>query len=955
VATYEYPSFGSANELLTAMTETSADGSQTWTTKFGQQTKTKVTYSGGGVRDTTSSAPDGSYTVNHYLNGQLQSVTSRDAAEVQLGQTVYTYDPHDRLATATDARNGTTTYTYDNADRVLTVTSPAPGTGQSPQVTTKVYDNLGRVWKTVLPDGSSVTNEYFPTGLLKKTSGSRTYPVEYTYDGQGRVKTMKTWTSFISGPGAVTTWNYDPARGFLLSKLDPTNRGPSYLYSAAGRLRYITWARSGQTVQIWLDALGLPYNRLYADGSNIAYKYDRRNRLVEAGSTRLFYNDAGQLTGETFPGYSVTNIYDSLLRKYSVGIRSSAGSPYGDAFYGYDDASRLKSVSFGGSTVTNTYVDNSSLVGNVVFQQNGTTRLAVNKSYDNLNRLVSVSSAPSASPAATFNYRYNDANQRAQMNLADGSFWIYEYDSLGQVKSGKRYWSDATPVPGQQFEYGFDDIGNRSTTKAGGDASGGGLRQASYAPNSLNQYASRTVPTSIDILGIANPAASVKVSVQPAYRHGEYFQGLYDVGNGSGPQVVWPSVYADNGAAHNSQSGKILVPPANEVYVHDEDGNLKSDGLFTYTWNTDNQLVSMETVTGLPYRDYAAVKLDFTYDYLGRRVSKKVSSWATVDNGFTIWLYTTTYVYDGWNLLGEFTSAPYSGSKVLTYTWFNDLSGSLQGAGGVGGLVGVISHTGYTYLPAYDGNGNVIGYVDSSNGKWAAQFEYGPFGEAIRATSAISSGPIPIRWSTKYTDLETDLVYYGRRYYNPSTGRWLSRDPIGEPGFDLFKKKKTKADTANPNLYSFVANDPVDKIDPIGLKIYLCTVPTSSFPTLGIGRHAYLWDDRKDTANGQRECGQESSSGSGGNTSGNTGPIDGNSDGVKEGTVCVAVEDSGGKEDDVMSCCRKNANKGIWIPFIRDCHNKAQDCLKSNGLKAPDNPRFRDAPGWNTDWPIGIN
>lgn len=47
----------------------------------------------------------------------------------------------------------------------------------------------------------------------------------------------------------------------------------------------------------------------------------------------------------------------------------------------------------------------------------------------------------------------------------------------------------------------------------------------------------------------------------------------------------------------------------------------------------------------------------------------------------------------------------------------------------------------------------------------------GPFGEVICATSSITLA-IPIRWSTRYTDLETDLVYYGYRYYNPSTGRW---------------------------------------------------------------------------------------------------------------------------------------------------------------------------------------
>jgi RHS repeat-associated protein len=61
----------------------------------------------------------------------------------------------------------------------------------------------------------------------------------------------------------------------------------------------------------------------------------------------------------------------------------------------------------------------------------------------------------------------------------------------------------------------------------------------------------------------------------------------------------------------------------------------------------------------------------------------------------------------------------------------------------------------------------------------------------------------PLRFSTKFMDDETELVYYGRRYYNPSTGRWLSRDSAGEKG--------------GLNLYAFTRNSPVNAIDPWGL------------------------------------------------------------------------------------------------------------------------------------------
>ena len=72
---------------------------------------------------------------------------------------------------------------------------------------------------------------------------------------------------------------------------------------------------------------------------------------------------------------------------------------------------------------------------------------------------------------------------------------------------------------------------------------------------------------------------------------------------------------------------------------------------------------------------------------------------------------------------------------------------------------------------------------------------YGPFGELIRATGPMAKAN-PFRFSTKYQDDETDLLYYGYRYYKPSTGDWLSHDPIDEPGFALLQGSGTSNDDA---------------------------------------------------------------------------------------------------------------------------------------------------------------
>jgi len=130
------------------------------------------------------------------------------------------------------------------------------------------------------------------------------------------------------------------------------------------------------------------------------------------------------------------------------------------------------------------------------------------------------------------------------------------------------------------------------------------------------------------------------------------------------------------------------------------------------------------------------------------------------------------------------------------------MSGSFQGAGGVGGLLAVNVATNGVHFPAYDGNGNIAGLVSASAGTTTARFEYGPFAEPIRVSGPIAEA-MPLRFSTKYLDDETGLFYYGYRYYDPSTGRWVNRDPIEEWG--------------GKNLYSFLGNEPTHYVDPFGL------------------------------------------------------------------------------------------------------------------------------------------
>jgi len=142
---------------------------------------------------------------------------------------------------------------------------------------------------------------------------------------------------------------------------------------------------------------------------------------------------------------------------------------------------------------------------------------------------------------------------------------------------------------------------------------------------------------------------------------------------------------------------------------------------------------------------------------------------------------------------------------VRSYSWGLDLSGTMDGAGGVGGLLWVTLHTASgpaagTHFAAYDGNGNIVALSAASDGSETARYEYGPFGEPIRVTGPAATNN-PFRFSTKRTDSTTDLVLYEYRVYQPSTGRWLSRDAIEERGASS----------------GFCRNDPVCKVDLFGL------------------------------------------------------------------------------------------------------------------------------------------
>jgi YD repeat-containing protein len=175
--------------------------------------------------------------------------------------------------------------------------------------------------------------------------------------------------------------------------------------------------------------------------------------------------------------------------------------------------------------------------------------------------------------------------------------------------------------------------------------------------------------------------------------------------------------------------------------------------------------------------------VEYAYDHLGRMVCKTIGGTnGPLDTALA-------YVWDDYNIVRESRNGEY------TYNvWGLDLNGTLQGCGGVGGLLAV-AKSGEVYTPTYDANGNISEYVDSS-GTIIAHQEYDPFGNAV-----VSSGNVDsfTHWfSTKPWCGVTGMVEYQLRKLNTEIGSFLSRDHIdnnqvygfsrnvGFNGFDFF-------------------------------------------------------------------------------------------------------------------------------------------------------------------------
>lgn len=716
------------------------------------------------------------------------------------------YYPDGSLATTTDQAGMVTKYEYHGS------TSPS----------------AGKIATVTNPANKTITYAYSNLGQITEEAGTATYKITYEYDEYGAKKKMFTWRD-DSTPDC-TEWVYQPGTGLLERKIDAAGHATVYSYYSSGKMATRTWARTPAVTTTYSyndfgDLDGIAYSDSTPDVtfSDESHPHDRLGRptiVIQdgVGSETLTYHPGREAQATCLyssshallPGISISHTApDAAGRPTGFSSHSPTSGTLNSAVYAYDTAGRLETVSDGPYPDRNyvyTYHPDSSLVSTVTSNVDDSSWFKESRYYDVRARLIGIRSSRTSgnslvSRISSHAYDYDLLGRRVKNTFQDGSRWEYGYNDRSEVTSADRKTSAGVSVPQLGASYGYDGIGNRlnSTSPVMGDHA--------YTPNSLNQYGAITTGNNRTAIGRADTSWNVLVNETAADRNGDLYFRPLTADNANGP--VWQEVVTRRDTGTPSTTGHFWHAAASVIPIYDFDGNLTDDGRWTYSWDAEHRLIQMESTTAATGAGHPYTKLRYAYDWQGRMLARTLFK-GTAAN--PVFVENTRWLYDGWNPVIEFKAPDEASASLIRhnhYTWGLDLSNTLQGAGGVGGLLGLSQLTidPVTYLantdlhaPSYDGNGNVVAWTKNTDTIPTCRREYDAFGNTV-----VSEGNAPcgFGFSTKMQDVETGLYYYGFRHYDPVAGRWPSRDPIGEQG--------------GVNLYGFVGNHGVASIDVNGL------------------------------------------------------------------------------------------------------------------------------------------
>ncbi len=749
-----------------------------------------------------------------------------------IGRTVgYSYDSQGRLTQATDANGGIWNYTYDNNNNMLTIQDPrgifylsnqydannrviqqtgpdnrnslfSYTTDQNGNVTqSSVTDPRGIVENLSFDSGGFLLSDTFAVGKPEQQTFTYTRdPVtelvtsvvdplnretDYGYDSNGNVNSV---TRLAKTANAVTTsFTYDPTFNQVTTITDPLSHITTFKYDAAGGLLSITDPLSHQT-SFTVNSVGQVATVTDAMGNTTQFSYSGADLTAITdpllNTTTRFLDDVGRLVGLTNALGRTTHYSYNPLNK----ITQITDPLQGITSFNYDLNGNLVNVQDANqNTTTYTYNDHDLVATRTDplqraesytydTDENLTTFTdrkgqVTTYQYDNLNRLNFVGlGAQGNTYASTISYLYDAGNRMTQATDSISGIVTRGYDGLNRLTS--------ETTPQGSIGYTYDNASRRATMQVVGQPQVGytfdnanrltqiaqGTSTVGFTYDNANRRSTLTLPNGIvatysydndsHLAGISYALNSTSVGV---LNYGNDALGMRTSVSGSMARTSLPQPVP----SASYDAGNQLLAWNETALSYDSNGNMLSDGTHNYAWDAKNRLSTIDSgSTG-----------SFVYDPAGRRATKVISG------------TSTGFLYDLANPVQELSG---------TTPTANLLAGGLD-----------------EYFARTDTNGTA-NFLSDALGSTAAltdqtgtiqtQYTLDPFGNTVQSGSSSTN-------SFGYTGRENDgtgFYYYRARYYNPTTGRFLSEDPIGFLG--------------GINKYVYAEDDPIDSDDPTGLQ-----------------------------------------------------------------------------------------------------------------------------------------
>ncbi|MBI5744913.1 MAG: hypothetical protein HY952_10240 [Elusimicrobia bacterium] len=709
------------------------------------------------------------------LSGRAVGMERTDPAG---GATATAYDTRRNPVQVTDRAGRVTQFVYDSKNNVTAVIDPLANR------TNFTYEPIFNGLASVMdPRGNSSSFGYDAKGNLTSAQDALGNAVQIAYDAHGLPVSITdplnhTVTITRDGNGYATQITDPLTRsahmgynniGRVVSFTDGANRQTQFAYDTADNLTQVTDAINGATHYNYtagIIAEGKLLSSLEdAKSHTTQFGYDTRGRLTSVtnplNQSRSYeYDEANNLTKVTkADGVQITFEYDNLNRLTKKNI---PGDPVA---YAYDAASNLISAEDNASKIQIGY-DAGDRPTRVI-QTNKAANLTsqLDYEYDANGNRTKMTLAANPAPFV-WNYTYDNLNRLTRITTPDNTNIAFEYDAMSR-RTRMGYPN------GTEANYTYDNASQLT-----------GITHKRTADNTIIAQANYQYDTAGNRTSMTDTAGT----------HSYGYDDLHRLTSASHPTAS--ALDVKNEIFNYDGVGNRLNDAVRSNYTYDAANRLNSDSLYDYTYDQNgnrngetDKATNAHTAYSYNAKDQfvSATMPDGTaatykYDTQGRRMEKVVSS-GTVTT-------TTRYVYDGNDVI-----AVLDGNNALNamFTHGPKMDEPL-----------VIKHDGQNYFYHAVGVQNVAAITDNSSAI-VETMEYQAYGKPVvenRVGAVFDKSTIGniFLYAGREYDAETGFINDRARVYASKTGVFLQEDPL-----------------RNINQYAYVGNNPITRMDPLGL------------------------------------------------------------------------------------------------------------------------------------------